>query len=87
MAAIERRNTVSANYDPASARVIRDAAEQIKMEVAVEDKDGSQDEYEDNDSFGKSKDEDTGSCRLSSKLETRADGLIFDKELGVVCCV
>jgi hypothetical protein len=76
MAVIERRKTASAKYDPTSARAIREAD---GIGGCCEDRDdGSQDEYEDNDSVCKSKDEDTpGSCTFSSELETY-------EEVGVV---
>ena len=35
MAVIERRKTASAKYDPTSARAIREAAEEMELEVAV----------------------------------------------------
>jgi len=48
MAEIERRKTVSANYDPATARAIREAAEQMELDAAAaEEKDEGQDEDED----------------------------------------
>jgi len=81
MAEIERRKTVSANYDPAAARAIREAGEQMELEVAAEDESQEQDEDEDIYRASQSKDDDIGSCRLSES-ETWTDGLIFDEELG-----
>ena len=86
MAGIERRKTVSANYDPATARAIREAAEQMELDAAAEDKDESQDEDEDKDSSSASQskdDEDTGSCRLG-ELDTQTDGLFLTRS-WVLC--